>query len=44
MPIAKPAAGARDLMHFLADIRMIGRVFAPHGLKIDTNQVANPTL
>ena len=43
-PIAKPAAGARDLMHLLADIRMIRRALAPHGLGIDTNQVADPTL
>jgi hypothetical protein len=31
-------------MHFLADIRMIRRALAPHGLGIDTNQVADPAL
>jgi hypothetical protein len=31
-------------MHLLADTRMIRRALAPHGLGIDTNQVADPTL
>jgi len=39
-PIAKPAALARNLMHLLADVCMIGQAFAPHGFGIDTNQVA----
>ena len=42
--IAKLAAGARDLMHLLADIRMIWRPLATHCLGVYTNQVANPAL
>ena len=42
--IPKSAAGARDHMHLLANIRMIWRPIAQHGFGIDTNQVANPTL
>ncbi|MFT6887404.1 MAG: hypothetical protein ACJAWZ_003630, partial [Paracoccaceae bacterium] len=32
------------LMHLLAAIRMIRGALAPHGLGIDTNQVADPAL
>jgi len=42
--IPKPATLARNLMHLLATIRMIGKALAPHGLGIDTNHVADPAL
>ena len=42
--IAKPAAYARYLMNLLADIRMIRRALALHGLGIDTNEVTDPAL
>jgi hypothetical protein len=43
-PKPKLAADAHYFMHLVADIRMIRRALAPHGLGIDTNQVADPAL
>ena len=43
-PIAEPSAQCRDLLHGLADIRIVGRSLAPHRFRIDTDQNACPAL
>jgi hypothetical protein len=44
MPIAKPAPLLSDLVHFQTDLRVVGRMLAPHGLGIDTDQDTDPAL
>ena len=43
-PIAEPTPLLGDLVHFLTDLRVVGRTLSPHGLRIDTDQDAGPAL
>lgn len=39
---AEAAALARDVLHGVTDVALIGRAFTPNRLGIDTNQAASP--
>ncbi len=43
-PVAEPAPLLGELAHFIADLRVVGRPFPPHRLRIDTDQNAGPAL
>ena len=42
--VAEPAPLLSNLVHFQTDFRVIGRPLAPHGLRINTDQDADPAL
>jgi hypothetical protein len=42
--VTKPTPLGRDLLHLLADLRIIRRTVAPDGFGIDTNQPTRPSL